>query len=154
MRAFAACLTVVLGFGAFSAVGCSSDATTGGTPGEAGEAGATTSPTPGGAGMSPGGGAAGEGGASGAGAEAGAPASTCSFDSDACRTCLGSKCMTQSATCINDDACGQALSTLDGCACDASKSFDDCATAFGQSGKTPAADLVTCYTDNCTADCQ
>jgi hypothetical protein len=140
MRAFAVCLTVCLGFGVFSAVACSSDATTGGSGAEAGEA-----PTAG-----KGGGAS--GGATGVG-EGGAGGSTCAYDSDKCRTCLGTKCMTQAGACIGDDACGQALSVLEGCACNPSKTFDQCAMDFGQAGKVPAADLVTCFTDNCTADC-
>jgi hypothetical protein len=143
MRAFAACLTAVLGFAAFSVVACSSDATTTTPAGEAGEAGAPSSPAAGGGGATSTGGGTGEAGAS-----------TCAYDSDACRTCLGTKCSTQAQACLGDNACSGALSVLEGCACDPSKTFDDCATAFGQSGKVPAADLVTCYTDNCTADCQ
>ena len=157
MRAFAACLTVVLGFGAFSAVGCSSDAKTGGTAGEAGEAGA--SPTAGSAGK-PSGGAPGEGGAPGTagatpeGGAAGAPASTCSFDQTPCTTCLQTKCGTKLEACTGVDACGLALSALEGCACDTSKTIDECKTTFGQDGGDPAAPLVTCYDDNCTTACE
>jgi len=138
MRAFAACLSVVLGLGAFSVVACSSDATTTAAGGEAGEA-----PAVGGGGMTSTGGATAEGGAS-----------SCTFDSDACAACLQGKCATEAGGCVADDACGAALSVLEGCACDASKTIDECKTAFGQSGGDPAAVLVTCYDANCMSACQ
>jgi hypothetical protein len=136
MRAFSACLTVFLGLGAFSVVACSSDASTtaaGGASGETNSAG--------------GGGATGIGGGT---SEAGA----CSFDAPGCGTCLQDKCGTETVTCGSDDTCAGALSALEGCACDASKTIDECKTTFGQNGGDPAAPLVTCYNDNCTTACE
>lgn len=163
MRAFAACLTVVLGFGAFSAVGCSSDAKTGGTAGDAGEAGATTSPTAGSAGK-PSGGAPGEGGAPGAGAEAGATpeggaagaggAAACGYDSDACTACLIGMCGTETNACSNDAACGGGIAPLRTCACDGTSTIDQCEMDFATTGGDLAGALVTCFNDKCATACQ
>jgi hypothetical protein len=149
MRAFAACLTVVLGLGAFSVVACSSDATTTAAGGGGGEAGAVSSPAAGAGGK-----AASSAGAPGAAGEAGAPALTCSFDQPACGGCLQSKCTATLGACAGDDACGAALNTLTNCACDPSKTIDECKTAFGKDGGDPAAPLVTCYEDNCATTCE
>jgi hypothetical protein len=145
MRAFAACLSVVLGLGAFSVVACSSDATTTAAGGGTGEAGAAPS-----AGS---GGKASSGGAPGAAGEAGAPASTCSFDSDACQSCVPMKCPDQVAACGSDSACLGALSGLDGCVCGGT-SLATCETNFAKDGGDPAAPLVTCFNDNCKTACE
>ena len=138
MRAFAACFAVVLGLGAFSVVACSSSSTTTAAGGEAGEA-----PAVGGGGMTSSGGATGE---------SGAPA--CSFDSDGCTACLQDKCGTEATGCLADQTCSGPLTTLEGCACDASKTIDECETAFGKDGGDSAAMLVTCFNANCTSACE
>jgi hypothetical protein len=152
MRAFAACLSVVLGLGAFSVVACSSDATTTAAGGGAGEAGAA--PSAGSGGKTSSGGAPGAAGAAGAAGEAGAPASTCTFDQPACGACLQTKCGPELGACIMDNACTAALQTLTGCACNPSKTIDQCKTSFGMDGGDPAAPLVTCYDANCASSCE
>ncbi|HEY1534522.1 MAG TPA: hypothetical protein VGF76_10900 [Polyangiaceae bacterium] len=137
MRAFAACLSVVLGLGAFSVVACSSDATTTAAGGEAGEA-----PAVGGGGMTSSGGATGEAGAS-----------SCSFDSDACQTCVPMKCPDEVTACSGDDACLGALSALEVCVCGGT-SLTTCEANFGKDGGDSAAPLVTCFNANCTSACQ
>jgi hypothetical protein len=136
MRAFAACLAVVLGLGAFSVVACSSDASTA-AGGEAGEA-----PSAGGGGMTSSGGATGE---------AGAPA--CAYDSSTCQDCVTGKCTDQVTACGNDDACLSALTGIRGCICGGT-SVDTCEMNFAKDGGDPAAPLVTCFNANCATACQ
>jgi hypothetical protein len=137
MRAFAACLSIALGLGAFSVVACSSDATTTAAGGEAGEA-----PSAGSGGKTSSGGAPGEGGA---------PA--CSFDSDTCQSCVPMKCPDEVSACSGDDACLGALSALDGCVCGGT-SLETCESNFAKDGGDSAAPLVTCFNAKCTTDCQ
>ena len=150
MRAFAACLTVCLGFGVFSAVGCSSDATTGGTGAEGGEAGAPTTPSAGKSGGSSAGATSTAGAPSG---EGGAGGDTCAYNSDACTGCLTDKCGTEVAACGNDAACGGGILPLRSCACDGTSTIDKCEMDFAMTGGDPAAVLVTCFNQNCAASC-
>jgi hypothetical protein len=154
MRAFSACLAVVLGFSTCYMAACSSDSDAGG--GAAGDAGESStagssgktgsSGAPGAAGATPG--AAGE--APGA---AGAPASDCAFTSDTCTGCLTDSCGSQESDCIGDNSCSKGLSDLLPCACDASKTTEECETAFATTGKDPATALITCFNAHCAAAC-
>jgi hypothetical protein len=137
MRALAACLTVFLGLGAMTALattlaGCSDSTTTGGS---GGASGASTT-----AGASSGGASAGSGGAS------------CSFQSTACTTCLGTKCMDQVVACQADTDCKAALTALTPCVCGGTD-VNTCAGMFATDGGDPALQLAQCYTLNCEAAC-
>ena len=140
MRAFAACFVAVLGLGALTSMAACSDAT------DTGSGGA--------------GGATAEGGAK---ATAGAPASAgtggkaavdCKFESDACQTCIGSKCMAEAGACVAADGCATPLFTLEECACDKTMTTDSCKAAFIKDGGDEATELSTCYAKNCTASCE
>jgi hypothetical protein len=150
MRAFAACVTVFFGFGMASMAACSSDSTTSAAAGAAGEAGDTST---GGSTAGTGGGPVAEAGSAGSAGAAGAPAG-CSFESDACQACLKSNCLDKLTACSSDAACDGALTDLQGCACDPSKTTLDCETAFQSGGGDKATIVITCFNDNCATACQ
>lgn len=137
MRAFAAVFTVLVGLGAMTALagtmaGCSdtSDA------GSGGASGASTS-----AGASSGGASAGSGGAA------------CTFSSNACQSCLSTKCTDLLVACSSDADCKMALGKLTPCACGGTD-VETCAGDFYTAGGDPAQKLIECYTLNCMDSCQ
>ena len=143
MRAFSACLSVILGLGACYIAACSSDSTAGPAAGDAGETSAAgaTSAGSGGASAGTGGGTVGEAGA-------------CAFQSDACTSCLAAKCGAGEAACVMDDTCDGALNKLVPCACDGTSTTQECAATFAKDGGDPAVTLIGCFNDNCAATCE
>ncbi len=149
MRAFSACLSVILGMSVCYLAACSSDSDAGG--GAAGEAGETSTA---GSSGSPAAGAPGAAGdTTGAAGAAGAPASTCAFDSDACTSCLSSKCLTELTACSKATDCNGALSALEPCACGGDMTPVQCETAFTADGGDAATPLVMCFNTNCASVC-
>ena len=159
MRAFSACLSVFLGLGVCYISACSSDSDAGGnTAGDAGEtSSAGSSGKAGGSNSSGAPGAAGVPGAAGApeaaAGAAGAPGSTCPFDSDACTSCLQTKCAPSLGACANATDCAMALSGLEPCACGGDMTALMCETTFLGDGGDKAQPLVDCFNTNCAAVC-
>lgn len=151
MRVLAASFVGLIGLGAIITMGACSDSTdTGNAGGAGGASGGST------AGSSSAG--AHSAGASGSSADAGAagaaPAGQCTFTSDACQACLGSKCAAQVGGCLADTACKESLSTLPNCVCDPNNTSDSCQASFVTDGGDPAVQLAMCYTLNCMAACE
>ncbi|MEO8901298.1 MAG: hypothetical protein ABI488_06315 [Polyangiaceae bacterium] len=171
MRAFSACLAVVLGLGTCYLAACSSDSDAGGNAGDAGESSSAGSSgksgssgaggdTTGAAGDTTGAGgdttgAAGDttGAAGDTTGAAGAASTACAFESDACTGCFQKECATELAACAPAVDCGGAISDLDACACDSTKSAEQCETAFVTNGGTKAQPLVDCFNANCATAC-
>ena len=157
MRALSACLTVVLGLGVAVIAACSStasDSAAGGTAGTATSGGSGGTATGGTSSGGKGGTAAAGTSSSAAGADnGGAPA--CTFNSDACQTCLMGHCGTQETACTDDTAmCGSAIFALDGCLCGGTMSVAECETTFITDGGAKAKTLADCFDANCKTACE
>ena len=151
MRALSACLVAVLAMSAAVVTACSStssdDSSTGGTGGST--AGTTSS-----GGTSAGTTSAG-GSSAGSTATGAAGASDCSFLSDACGACLGSKCGSEETACTGDEknGCEAAFLSLPGCACGGTMTVQQCETQFAKDGGSLAQPLIDCFNTNCATIC-
>ena len=135
MRVLAACLVGFLGLGALATMAACSDSTDAGTSGAGGTAAA-----------------AGSGGSTSAGAGGGP---SCTFLSEACQTCINSKCKELLNTCGGDATCGEALGLLTVCACNPSNEATECKATFHTDGGAKAEKLIECYDlNNCGDVCE
>ncbi len=78
----------------------------------------------------------------------------CAFDSNACTSCLQTKCTAELGACAGATAdCAGALSGLEPCACGGDMTAAQCEATFLKDGGAKAPPLVDCFNMNCAAIC-